>query len=645
MVKLNEINCPGDLKKMNLRDLQDLPPQIRDEIIQTVSENGGHLASNLGNVELTIAIHKVFHAPEDKILWDVGHQSYTHKLLTGRQAVFKTLRKTGGLCGFPKRGESEYDCFDAGHSGTALSAAMGFEVGNRILKKDDHRVVAVIGDGSLTCGITLEAMNLFNQTCPRLILIVNDNKMSIDHSQGAISKILNHVITANTYNHFKRETKKIVAKAFGKRGIRAFHKLLNAVKSLFTPPDCFFEQFGLRYIGPVNGHDLPKLIRALESAKHNDSASSVVHVITKKGCGYKFAEENPEKFHGIGPFDVQTGEEKKKCGKPGFSAAFGDALTRVVAQNDNVVSVVAAMAYGCGIPKSFTEDYKDTKFFDVGIAEEHALIYAAGLAAAGCRPVVSLYATFAQRALDCIYHDVCLQNLPVILCEDRAGLVEDGPTHHGIYDVSFLRAMPNLSILAAACEAEIEPMLLAALQRNSPVVIRYPRGCSPAPEDFQPAPLTWGKAEVRLPYQNSSDSGRRKISLWCAGNEVWTGLECADILKKRNCDVSVINVRFLKPFDTALLEQFAKESNCIVSLEDHVKQGGLATILAENLCGIHSPDVSCCRLMSFGWDSDTIIRHGSIADIRREYGLTPDAIAAQILGESKRLPTDGVIKA
>ena len=609
---LQNIHSPEDLRRLNGKELNQLPEEIRERIIEVVSRNGGHLAPNLGTVELTIALHIVFHAPEDKILWDVGHQAYTHKLLTGRADRFDTLRKRGGVSGFTKMDESPYDCFGSGHSGTALSAAMGFEVAGDLLHKDG-RVVAVVGDGALGNGITFEALNNLRSSCRGLILVVNDNKMSIARSTGAISRILNRIITAKFYNRVKASLKYVLRRfPHGENMIGSIRGLESSLKSLLVP-GVFFEEMGIRYIGPVNGHNLAELIRTLRRVKDND-LPVIVHVITEKGRGCKYANEDPELFHGIGRFNPETGELIRDAGaKPTFSAVFGKTLEKLAEEDPKLVTVAAAMALGCGISHEFIRKYRD-RFFDVGIAEEHAIAFAAGLAANGCHPVAAIYATFSQRALDCLFHDVGLQNLPVVLCEDRAGLVEDGPTHHGIHDVSFLRAIPNLAILMPANEDELPVMMEAALKRSCPAVIRYPKGNSGRPDgDPAPPPLEWGKAAV---VREGGD-----ISFWCAGREIYTAMAAADILElEHGIHAAVVNVRFLKPFDEALFRTYLAKP--VVTVEDHVKQGGLASICAELAAG-----TPCPGMASFGWDADVIIPHGSTAQVRQEYGFTPEAMA------------------
>lgn len=616
---LKNIHSPEDLRRLSPVELARLPQEIRNLLIDTISQNGGHLAPNLGTVELTIALHMVFHTPEDKIVWDVGHQSYTHKILTGRAESFHTLRQKGGISGFTRTSESPHDCFGSGHSGTALSAAMGIESATE-LRGSHERVIAVVGDGALGCGISLEALNNLSSTCRRFILILNDNKMAISRSKGAVARILKRIIIAKSYNRFKHRTKKILNKIHTERLIAHIQSMEQMVKGALLP-GFVFEEVGLRYVGPVDGHNLTELIQTFESIRDYDRPA-IVHVLTEKGHGCTYAEESPELFHGIGRFDPETGEViKSQETRPTFSATFGAALANVLDTHPETVAVCAAMALGCGLDEAFRRKYHD-RFFDTGIAEEHAVAFAAGLAANGCRPIAVIYATFAQRALDCIYHDVCLQNLPLILCEDRAGIVEDGPTHHGIYDVSFLRAMPNLSILQPASESELPMMLEAALAQNSPVVIRYPKGNSGCPDDYSPSPIVWGRADL---MRSGED-----LSIWCSGAELWTGIATAEILQKEyGVSAAVISARFLKPFDAELFARRAGKP--VVTIEDHVKQGGLASAVAE----LASNAPSFTRVISFGWDADKPVPHGNTKAWRKELGMTADAIAEKIASELK----------
>lgn len=616
---LARIHSPEDLRSFTPEELERLAAEIRERIIGTVSTNGGHLAPNLGVVELTIALHRVFRAPEDHIVWDVGHQSYPHKMLTGRADVFHTLRRYQGLSGFTSRMESSYDCFGAGHAGTAISSAMGFAIADELKGVKNH-TVAVTGDGSLICGISLEALNTLRCTCKNMILVLNDNKMSISKSIGAIPNYLNQLITGRSYNRFKAFAKRFVQKIPG--GSEMIGNIQNweaSAKNLFVP-GIFFEELGIRYVGPINGHDLPALIQTFERVKEFNRPV-IVHVITEKGHGCEYAIAAPERFHGTSAFRPETGESIS-ASKETFSSTFGRTLVRLAEKDPRVTAVTAAMASGCGIGPDFTDRFPD-RFFDVGIAEEHAAVFAAGQAAAGLRPVVAMYATFLQRALDCIFHDVCLQDLPVIFCADRAGIVEDGPTHHGVYDLAFLRAMPNLSILMPKDEKELEEMLFAAHDQDHPVVIRYPRGGSGAPEDLPHPPVVWGRSEV---LRQGKDG-----MIFAVGREAVTAWETARILEEKfQCSVGVVNVRFLKPFDEDLLRKYGAEMP-VFTLEDHVMTGGLASIAAEVLCGSDK-----CRLRSFGWKADVPADHGSTAALRENAGLTPGQLAEMIATELHR---------
>ena len=611
---LDGIHSPDDLKKLTPVQLTELCGEIRDSIIDTVSRNGGHLAPNLGIVELTVALHRVFHMPEDKIVWDVGHQSYVHKILTGRKDRFPTIRTDGGLSGFPLREESEYDCFSAGHAGTAISAAMGFAAARDARNGKEH-VIAVIGDGSLACGLSLEALNNVRTTCKNLIIILNDNKMSISRSVGAIPNYLNRIITGRSYNHFKAFAKMAVQRMPSGAGIvGGIQKLEEATKSLFVP-GVFFEEMGLRYVGPINGHKLPELIETFTRVR-DFNRPVIVHVITEKGAGCEYAKEAPEKFHGVSSFNPHTGHSEHAASGTNFSAAFGEAMIELAGKNPELVAITAAMRSGTGLLK-FSEQYPE-RFFDVGIAEEHALTFAGGLAAGGMRPVVALYATFLQRALDCVFHDICLQNLPVVICADRAGIVEDGPTHHGIYDESFLLAMPRLSILAPKNETELKKMLFAAHERKEPVVIRYPRGASKLEHLPVPA-LEWGKAEV---VRDGSD-----LAIWAAGREVGTALAAAEML---GFSCRIVNARFLKPFDQELFLADASRMP-VFTIEDNLAGTGLDRITDTLLA-----NTKHCPVHHFAWPDGEIIPHGTLPCLRETYGMTPEAIAGKIREYLKR---------
>ena len=605
---LDNISSPEDLKALAPRQLTALCSELRETIIDTVSKNGGHLDPNLGVVELTVALHSVFNMPEDKIVWDVGHQSYVHKLLTGRRDRFHSIRTDNGLSGFTLREESEFDCFSSGHAGTAISAAMGFAAARDARNGSEH-VIAVVGDGSLICGLSLEALNNVRSSCRNLIIIVNDNKMSISKSVGAIPNYLNRIITGRSYNHFKAFAKMAVQRMpSGSDIIGGIQKLEEATKSLFVP-GVFFEEMGLRYVGPINGHKLPELIETFNRVK-DFNRPVIVHVITEKGAGCEYAKEAPEKFHGVSSFNPHTGHSEHASSGINFSAAFGASMIELAEKDPEVVAITAAMRSGTGLLK-FSEQFPD-RFFDVGIAEEHGLTFAGGLAAGGMRPVVALYATFLQRGLDCVFHDICLQNLPVIICADRAGIVEDGPTHHGIYDESFLLSMPRLSVLAPKNETELKAMLFAAYEQKTPVAIRYPRGASKINDLPVPA-LEWGKAEV---VRDGSD-----LAIWAVGREVRTALEAAGIL---GCSCRIVNTRFLKPFDKELFLSDAAKMP-IFTIEDNLEGAGLDSIADKLLInaghhGVHH----------FAWPADKIIPHGTQSCLREKFGMTPKAIACKI---------------
>ena len=609
---LSDISSPDELKKLTADEKVQLACEIREELISVISSNGGHLAPNMGVVELTIALHSVFNAPDDKLVWDVGHQGYVHKLLTGRQEFFKTLRQDDGCLGFLSRDESEYDIFGAGHAGTAISAALGLAAA-RDSKGGNEKILAIVGDGSLNCGISLEGLNNVAEITKDFIIILNDNKMSISPNVGAMARYLNRIISGRSYNSFKAVVRKIV-RAIPLVGNEITHKIARleeAAKSMFVP-GVIFEEMGIRYIGPVNGHDIEELIRTFDVIR-DFKQPVVVHVLTEKGRGYEHAEAAPEKFHGLASFDPDSGESLSKSTVPTFSEGFGDAVCALAEQDKDVVAITAAMRSGTGLME-FSEKFPE-RFYDVGIAEEHAAVFAAGLAAGGKKPVVAFYASFMQRALDYVMHDICLQNLPVIFCTDRAGVVDDGPTHHGIHDLAFLKNLPNLSILSPKDECELRNMLFAAHKHAAPAVIRYPRSAGSG-EKFKENNIPWGKAEI---LKKGKD-----ITIWAVGKECTTAMEVAAILKKKKIDVCVVNTRFIKPFDKELLlKQAAKMP--IATIEDCQIDGGLGGIVDSLLINKKHKDVS-----HFGW-SDKIIPHGTVCEIRRKFDLTPEAIAEKIV--------------
>ncbi len=611
---LDRIDFPSDLKRIAVSQLEPLAGEIREKIIETTSKNGGHLASNLGIVELTIALHYVFNTPNDKIVWDVSHQCYSHKILTGRKDFISTLRQDDGCMGFTSRIESEYDIFGSGHAGTAISAALGMAAA-RDRRKGQENIIAVVGDASLTNGISLEALNNVSTTTKNLIIILNDNKMSIDENVGSLTRHLNNLIQKRGYNRFRNYIKNRLAEIpkIGKKLYNFVNRFEEGIKSMIVP-GAFFEGLGLRYIGPIDGHNIEGLINTFSLIKEFDSPV-FLHVLTGKGKGFKPAELCPDKYHGLGKFDPQTGEViKKENGSPTFSEAFGDAIVTLGTKHDDVVAITAAMCSGTGLVK-FEDKFPD-RFFDVGIAEGHAAVFAAGLAVNGLRPVFAVYATFLQRAMSSLYHDVCIQNLPVIICADRSGIVDDGPTHHGIYDLSYIRTLPNISIIYPSTSEEIELLMEMAYQSKSPVVIRYPKSSiKEYPIEFDNKNYSWGKS---ITLREGRD-----VSIWTTGVEYFTALKTAEILSKDNIEAEIINTLFIKPFDQKRLIESAHKQ-LIVTIEDNAIIGGLASIVDEILIHIGHREV-----IHFGWP-DKIIPHGTVNGIKTKEGLTPEAIAKSI---------------
>lgn len=616
---LKDIDSPDALKHLSIKELNALSQEIRQVILETVSRRGGHLSSGLGVIELTLALHCVFHAPADKILWDVGHQTYPHKLLTGRRDVFATLRSYAGLNGFCKPDESEYDSFISGHAGNAVSAAMGFSVANELSGKNNH-VIAVVGDGGLGNGVTLEALNNLRSTCSRMIVVLNDNKMSIDKSIGAIPQYLNRLITGRSYNRFKKFAKRGLSRfPGGKNMINGIRQLEASTKKLLVP-GAFFEEMGIRYVGPIHGHDIAELIETFDRIKDFEQPV-LVHVITEKGHGCDYVAADPEAYHGVGAFDLKQGITKTEK-KATFSTVFGETLEELAAEDDRISVITAAMASGCGIPETYIRKYPE-RFFDVGIAEEHALTFAGGLAAAGQRPVVAMYATFLQRALGCLYHDICLPRLPVLLCLDRAGAVEDGPTHHGIYDLSYLLTMPNLSVLMPESESVLKEMMNHSVKQSGPVAIRYPRGSSCAKEGEMFQPVEWGRS---VPDREGDD-----LAIWSCGRELYTARAVADILQEKyGISAAIHNVRFLKPFDEEAFLKSAEQKH-VITLEDHCVEGGFGALAARVL--LRSGNVHH-GITSFGW-GDAVIPHGAVPDLRKAAGLQPEQIAEAIAEKLK----------
>ena len=615
---LKQIGSPRDLRNLSWAELNELAGEIRLELIQTVAKNGGHLAPNLGVVELTLAMHRVFNSPEDKIIWDVGHQCYVHKLITGRCDVFGTLRQFGGISGFPRRVESEHDPFGAGHASTSISAAVGMAVA-RDLKGEGYSVAAVIGDGAMTGGMAFEALNHAGHLKKDLIVILNDNEMSIAHNVGALSGYLNRLRTDPMYSRSKEEIEQLLKKLpIGPKLLRIGERIKDSFKYLVVP-GMFFEDLGFIYLGPVDGHDIRDVAKVLQQAQ-STRGPVLVHVLTKKGKGYQPAENNPDKFHGVGPFNVKTGELLKSGGPKTYTEIFGRTMTRLARQDDRVLAITAAMPSGTGL-NNFSRLYPQ-RFFDVGIAEQHAVTMAAGLAASGFRPVVAIYSTFLQRAYDQVLHDVCLQNLPVTFALDRGGIVgEDGATHHGLFDFSFLRSIPNLVVMTPKDENEFQHMLATAVSCGGPAVVRYPRGAGTGAQldkDYRILPL--GKAEV---LREGKD-----CTFLVAGNLIQMALEAAEMLGERGIDAAVVNARFVKPLDEELIVDCAARTRRIYTLEEHVLAGGFGSAVTELLTEKGPAGVQIKR---FGLP-DTFVEHGSPALLRARYGLTAEQVARAVEG-------------
>lgn len=617
---LQAVHGPDDVKKLTFDQLPLLAAEIREEILAVTSANGGHVGPNLGVVELTIALHRVFSTPADQFVFDVSHQGYVHKLLTGRQGdLFRKIRKSGGLSGFLARSESEHDSWGAGHAGTALSAALGMATARDLRRSDEH-VVAVIGDAALTCGISMEALNNIAACTERLIVVLNDNEWSIARNVGALSKYLTELITNPVYNRLHEDLGSFLRKVPGGGSlIRMGSKAKHSAKNIVAPAS-LFEKYGVRYLGPIDGHDIPLVIKNLEFAKEADEPV-FLHIITTKGRGYDVAIQHPEKFHGTSPFDIATGKSKAKkpAPAPAYQDVFGDAIVGFATKDKRVVGITAAMPAGTGLSK--LEQEAPDQFFDVGIAEEHAVLFAGGLATKGFHPVCAIYSTFLQRAFDPILHDICLQNLPVTFAMDRAGLSpNDGPTHHGLFDLAYLRCVPNTTIMQPRHEDELVDMLHTCLETPTPTFIRYPRGAAEGARiKEKPEKLPIGKAEI---LQDGSD-----LAIWALGPMTTDAVKLATRLKEEDgLSVAVVNARFVKPLDRELLLRQAKEVSLLVTMEDHTLPGGFGSAVLEALME------SNCRtaVERIGWP-DKFIEHGSsVEELRAAHGLSPDAIYQRI---------------
>lgn len=615
---LDTINSPADVKRLSIPELKQLAEEIRQFLISVISRTGGHLAPNLGVVELSLALHRVFSTPEDKIVFDVGHQSYIHKILTGRREAFATLRQYGGLSGFPKRTESEHDAFGTGHSSTSISAALGMAVA-RDLQGADYDVVAVIGDGSMTGGMAFEALNNAGTLHKKMIVVLNDNEMSISKNVGAISEYLYQLRTGETYNKIKNDIEGWLKNVdFGSDVLKALRRLKGSVKYLMVPTS-IFEELGFTYLGPVDGHDVEGLIDILQAAR-KINGPVMVHVLTKKGKGYKPAEESPNKFHGTGPYEIATGKKITNPNAPiTYTEVFGKTITELADADKKIVGITAAMPDGTGLT-TFAKAHPE-RFFDVGIAEQHAVTSAAGIAAAGFKPVAAIYSSFLQRAYDSVLHDICIQKLHVTLCLDRAGLVgDDGYTHHGVFDYAFLRSIPNMTIMSPKDENELRHMLKTAVDFDGPISIRYPRGSGVGVDISEPVhTLPVGKAEV---LHEGKD-----VCIWAIGSMVQSALDAADVLAERGISVGVVNMRFAKPLDAELLFECAQKYGKLVTMEEGVLAGGVGSAVLEALNSKQL--LQQCQVLTLGIP-DEFVLHGDKKLLFRDLALDVPAIVKQI---------------
>jgi len=649
------VDAPEHVKKLTIPQLQELAGDIRTELIEGLAKGGGHLGPNLGVVELTIALHKVFSTPKDKFVWDVSHQVYVHKILTGRKNRFRTIRQTDGLNGFALRTESEHDCFGAGHAGTALSAALGMAAA-RDKRGTDENVVCIFGDAALTNGISFEAMNNVAHTTKKFIGILNDNEWSIAKNVGAISGYLNKLITNPSYNKLAKEFETFVRKLpkgnvamqLAHRAEGGFKGAINSVglqqttQTLDTDgrgghgSPVFFEEMGMRYLGPIDGHNLPLLISTLEFAKQCDHPI-VIHILTQKGKGFDAALKFPEKFHGLGSYDAKTGETpaSKPGTPPAYQDVMGQTMLKLCKKNENVVGLTAAMPTGTGM--KHLEKGMPERYFDVGIAEEHGVIFAAGMATMGYRPVVAIYSTFLQRAYDCIHHDVCLQDLPVIFVMDRAGLsANDGPTHHGLFDISYLRCFPNVIAMAPANEDELADMMFTCTTINHPTFIRYPRGTAEGvPMKPEPQLIEVGKAQIVQTFANNK---KRKVALFGLGPMNTIARKAAAQLANEGFDCAVINPRFTKPIDALAHETYGHEADLVVTLEDHVLIGGYGSAVLE----LFSEKNVTTPVIRIGWP-DKFIEHATTQDeLRMKYGLSVENTVARVKAQFNGTPVNAV---
>ena len=615
---LDKITKPNDIKKIPPEELGALSTEIRDFLVEKISKNGGHLGSNLGAVELTMALHLSLDLPKDKIIWDVGHQSYTHKLLTGRREGFETLRKFGGMAGFPKTDESDCDTFNTGHSSTSISAGVGL-VKARDLAGGDNTIVSVIGDGSMTGGMAYEAMNNAATLKTNFLIVLNDNNQSISKNVGGLSNYLNSIRTADSYVGFKVGLENALKQVPGGDGVvDKLRKYKSSVKQIFVPNGMYFEDMGITYLGPVDGHDVNEMVKVFNEAKKIKKCV-LVHVITKKGKGYEIAERHPARFHGAEPFDIETGLPLNNRTVANYQDIFSTVMFKLGERNEKVCAITAAMADGTGL-KRFSLKYPE-RFFDVGIAEQHAVTFAAGLAMGGYRPIVAVYSSFLQRAYDQIVHDVCIQNLPVIFAIDRAGLVgADGETHQGIFDLSYMSSIPNMTVMAPKNKWELSDMLKFALTMDSPVSVRYPRGVAYSGLEDYRRPIELGKSEIIYEEED--------IALFAIGSMVKTAEEVRKILKDKGYSCSLINARFVKPIDEEAIDLISKDHSLIVTLEENVLSGGYGEKVNDYVLkkkyGIDV--VNVCL-------PDDYIEHGNVDILKKEIGIDADSIVNRIIAE------------
>ena len=617
---LEKINSPKDLKKLTLKEKEILAEDIRKYILEIVSKNGGHLASNLGVVELTIALHSVFNVPKDKIVWDVGHQTYVHKILTGRKEQLKTLRQLNGIAGFPKTNESETDCFNTGHSSTSISVALGMARA-RDIKKEDNSVIAVIGDGALTGGMAIEALNDVGFSKCKMTIILNDNEMSISKNVGGLNMFLSKLRTKKLYTKSNISAKKIILKipVFGKPFVRLIQRTKRSIKQLIIPK-MFFEDIGMTYLGPVDGHNIQELENILRLSKQVENPV-LIHVLTKKGKGYEIAEKNPDKFHATSPFYIETGKPKKEKGKD-YSKVFGEKLVELAKENNKIVAITASMKDGTGLTE-FQKQFPE-RFFDIGIAEQHAVGLAAGMAKAGMIPVVPIYSSFYQRAYDQVIHDVAIQNLSVVMCVDRAGLVgADGETHQGILDMAFFRLVPNLTIVAPKDFEELRKMLEFGTSLKKPIVIRYPRGGESDYKFEKCEKIELGKSEI---LKEGND-----ISIIAIGKTVAKAMKIAKKLEEKNINSEVINARFLKPIDTEKIKESISKTKFVVTIEDGTIINGLATAVDEIILNSNLENI---KRLNYAFP-DTFIKHGTVDELEKIYGQDIDSIINEIVEENQ----------